>query len=266
MNDNTVLRIKVPAHLYESVKEQLTLSEAKKGKHNLGAGMEIVKEKKMKAPKQSMKKVDKAEEADFKKIESALSAVEKSKFPNVDFDEIDKSEKYSGLYYSRGTGEHEGKEVDVTIYIDGKTLEVVDILVEQVQETEQVEEGLMDMLRSVSDKVAYDIFLDTPKGMSKEDRAKNIQSCITDANNKKKTDPKIDRDDLIVNCLREKGWKFAYEGSQPGMSAMGGKWAEGKKDRTMEELKKAKDMLEMKIKKMEESLNEKKHKEEDEEQ
>ena len=58
MNDNTILRIKVPAHLYESVKEQLTLSEAKKGKHNLGAGMELVKEKKMKAPKDGMKKVE----------------------------------------------------------------------------------------------------------------------------------------------------------------------------------------------------------------
>ena len=54
MNDNTILRIKVPAHLYESVKEQLTLSEVKKGKHNLGAGMELVKEKKMKAPKDGM--------------------------------------------------------------------------------------------------------------------------------------------------------------------------------------------------------------------
>jgi hypothetical protein len=30
MNDNTVLRIKVPAHLYESVKKQLTLKENKK--------------------------------------------------------------------------------------------------------------------------------------------------------------------------------------------------------------------------------------------
>jgi hypothetical protein len=30
MNDNTILRIKVPAHLYESVKEQLTLKENKK--------------------------------------------------------------------------------------------------------------------------------------------------------------------------------------------------------------------------------------------
>ena len=58
MNDNTVLRIKVPAHLYESVKEQLTLTEAKKGKHNLGAGMEIVKEKKMKTPKDGMTKME----------------------------------------------------------------------------------------------------------------------------------------------------------------------------------------------------------------
>ena len=43
MNDNTILRIKVPAHLYEAVKAQLTLNEAKKGKVNLGAGMEPVK-------------------------------------------------------------------------------------------------------------------------------------------------------------------------------------------------------------------------------
>jgi hypothetical protein len=108
MNDNTILRIKVPAHLYESVKKQLTLkesknrlseaisgtdeelmafyekvkqmeaegtdlesaisyakfdienpdaakelssmNEAKKGGHNYGSGMEVVKEKKMKTP------------------------------------------------------------------------------------------------------------------------------------------------------------------------------------------------------------------------
>jgi hypothetical protein len=54
MNDNTILRIKVPAHLYESVKEQLSLTEAKK--QNFGAGWSVVKEKK--APKDGMKKVE----------------------------------------------------------------------------------------------------------------------------------------------------------------------------------------------------------------
>jgi hypothetical protein len=58
MNDNTILRIKVPAHLYESVKAQLTLTEAKKAGHNYGAGMEVVKEKKIKAPKDGMKKIE----------------------------------------------------------------------------------------------------------------------------------------------------------------------------------------------------------------
>jgi hypothetical protein len=116
MNDNTILRIKVPANLYESVKKQLTLkesknrlseaisgtdeelmafyekvkqmeaegtdlesaisyakfdienpdaakelssmNEAKKSGHNYGAGMEVVKEKKMKTPKDGMKKVE----------------------------------------------------------------------------------------------------------------------------------------------------------------------------------------------------------------
>jgi hypothetical protein len=57
MNDNTILRIKVPAHLYESVKEQLTLKEAK-GKAHYGAGMEVVKEKKMKTPKDGMHKME----------------------------------------------------------------------------------------------------------------------------------------------------------------------------------------------------------------
>lgn len=54
MNDNTVLRIKVPAHLYESVKEQLTLKEAKSNK--AFGDWKVVKEKKL--PKDGMKKVE----------------------------------------------------------------------------------------------------------------------------------------------------------------------------------------------------------------
>ena len=177
MNDNTVLRIKVPAHLYESVKEQLTLSEAKKGKHNLGAGMELVKEKKMKTPKDGMKKV------------------------------------------------------------------------EEVNEVEQVEEGILDTLRAASDKIFYNpAIVDAPKEV--------VKACIDDANAQKKANPKVERDTLIVNCLKSKGAGFVAKGTS-GIAE--------KKDRSMEELKKAKDMLEMKIKKMEESLNEKKHEEEGEE-
>jgi hypothetical protein len=66
MNDNTILRIKVPAHLYESVKKQLTLNEAKKSGHNYGAGMEVVKEKKMKAPKDGMKKIEEEQVEEMK--------------------------------------------------------------------------------------------------------------------------------------------------------------------------------------------------------
>lgn len=65
MNDNTVLRIKVPAHLYESVKEQLTLKEAKKGGKTYG-DWTVVKEKKL--PKDGMKKVE--EMKDDKKTRS----------------------------------------------------------------------------------------------------------------------------------------------------------------------------------------------------
>lgn len=71
MNDNTILRIKVPAHLYESVKEQLTINEAKKAGHNYGAGMEVVKEKKMKAPKDGMKKIEE------EKVEETNETMEK---------------------------------------------------------------------------------------------------------------------------------------------------------------------------------------------
>lgn len=62
MNDNTILRIKVPAHLYESVKEQLTLNEAK-GANSYG-GWTVVKEKKMKTPPDGMKKVEEADKVD----------------------------------------------------------------------------------------------------------------------------------------------------------------------------------------------------------
>jgi len=45
MNDNTRIRIKVPAHLYESVKKQLMIKEGK-GNFSGGAYTEAVKEKK----------------------------------------------------------------------------------------------------------------------------------------------------------------------------------------------------------------------------
>lgn len=77
MNDNTILRIKVPAHLYESVKQQLTLNEAK-AKHNYGAGMEVVKEKKMKVPKDGMKKMEE------EKNEEVKEAVDNKKERSLD--------------------------------------------------------------------------------------------------------------------------------------------------------------------------------------
>jgi predicted mannosyl-3-phosphoglycerate phosphatase (HAD superfamily) len=76
MNNNTILRIKVPAHLYESVKAQLTLNEAKKGGHNYGSGMEVVKEKKMKTPKDGMKKI---EEMNYDKKDRSLDELKAAK-------------------------------------------------------------------------------------------------------------------------------------------------------------------------------------------
>jgi len=68
MDNNTILRIKVPAHLYESVKEQLTLTEADKAKKQFGAEFSVVKEKK--APKDGMKKVEEAPKEEAKMEEA----------------------------------------------------------------------------------------------------------------------------------------------------------------------------------------------------
>jgi hypothetical protein len=68
MNNNTILRIKVPAHLYESVKNQLTLKEGKSSK-SFG-DWTVVKEKKTsdtgskKEIKQTSKKVEEADDID----------------------------------------------------------------------------------------------------------------------------------------------------------------------------------------------------------
>jgi len=73
MNDNTILRIKVPAHLYESVKKQLTLTEAKKGGKTYG-DWTVVKEKK--APKDGMKKVEEMKDG---KKDRSLDELKKAK-------------------------------------------------------------------------------------------------------------------------------------------------------------------------------------------
>jgi hypothetical protein len=73
MNDNTILRIKVPANLYESVKKQLTLTEAKKGGKTYG-DWTVVKEKKL--PKDGMKKV---EEMKHDKKDRSLDELKKAK-------------------------------------------------------------------------------------------------------------------------------------------------------------------------------------------
>ena len=82
MNDNTRIRIAVPAHLYESVKKQLTLKEAKQ---NFGAGFTAVKEKKNPStPKASgmpksegSKMTSKTEGKEEKSVEERLDVLEK---------------------------------------------------------------------------------------------------------------------------------------------------------------------------------------------
>ncbi len=86
MNDNTILRIKVPAHLYEAVKAQLTLNEAK-GKQNLGAGMEVVKEKKSSG-------TDKPKKASAPKSEAPKKkAAAKAEAPKDGHKKVEKKER-----------------------------------------------------------------------------------------------------------------------------------------------------------------------------
>ena len=96
MNDNTVLRIKVPAHLYESVKKQLTITEAKKSGKAFG-DWTVVKEKKL--PKDGMKKVEEVnqiEEID-KEMEKKTRTLDELKKAKAQIDkkieEMSKSEE-----------------------------------------------------------------------------------------------------------------------------------------------------------------------------
>jgi TolA-binding protein len=97
MNNNTILRIKVPANLYESVKKQLTLNEAKKAGHNYGAGMEVVKEKKMKAPKDGMQKVEEEKvegmKDDKKKVHSLEELMKAKKHLEKKINEMETSKE-----------------------------------------------------------------------------------------------------------------------------------------------------------------------------
>jgi hypothetical protein len=93
MNDNTILRIKVPAHLYEAVKAQLTIDE---GKHNFGtkdmkpvkgqkaAGASSDKPKKTSAPKAKAPKKAEAPKKEVpkdghKKVEKKPRSIEELK-------------------------------------------------------------------------------------------------------------------------------------------------------------------------------------------
>jgi len=81
------------------VKEQLTINEAAKAKAHYGAGMEVVKEKKMKVPKDGMKKVEEVnqiEETD-KEMEKKTRTLDELKKAKAQIDkkieEMSKSEE-----------------------------------------------------------------------------------------------------------------------------------------------------------------------------
>jgi len=64
-------------------------------------------------------------------IQNALIQSQEELFPGFYFDHYEESSKYKGVSYSCGVDELDGEMVEVTIYIDNETLEVVDVLVEE---------------------------------------------------------------------------------------------------------------------------------------
>jgi hypothetical protein len=178
MNDNTILRIKVPAHLYESVKEQLTITEAKKGAHNLGAGMELVKEKKMKVPKDGMKKVEETNENMEKKVrtldelKAAKSKLEK-KIEEMKNGDGKMKEKKDKPYYeiaadaidaALSQGDTDQSKLDILLHLkDSATKKMKEMNPSkgkmeenQVNEYDPKFQGAMDVLGSIPgiDKIA----------------------------------------------------------------------------------------------------------------
>ena len=216
MNDNTVLRIKVPAHLYESVKEQLTLSEAKKGKHNLGAGMELVKEKKMKTPKDGMKKMEETKD-ELQEQEPFMSSAVKG---------------YANMHPDTAA------VLDTVMQLGAAGLTSAGIIA--------ILYANRNAIKSGGKKVAQKLV----------GTVKNAISAVKGGAQAPEGEPTVKEEkvNLLTPDQEQAVLKQVLEASSKQVAE--------KKDRTMDELKKAKDMLEMKIKKMEESLNEKKHKEE----
>ena len=108
MNDNTILRIKVPAHLYESVKEQLTLTEAKKGGKTYG-DWTVVKEKKL--PKDGMKQVEEMKDGKNKghSLEE-LKAVKEKLEKKINEMETSKDSQINE-YYGMGPDEVKAMEI-----------------------------------------------------------------------------------------------------------------------------------------------------------
>ena len=115
MNDKTRIRIAVPAHLYESVKKQLTLKE---GKQNFGGDFTVVKEKKSssesksggsiptsKAPKMEGEKTEKTLEERVAALEEMLDKAMKNR-KNKTTDEGMENE----IGYEKGNQKPDGED------------------------------------------------------------------------------------------------------------------------------------------------------------
>ena len=145
MDNNTILRIKVPAHLYESVKEQLSLTEAKK--QNYGAGYSVVKEKK--ARKDGMQKV---EETKDKEMEKKTRSLEELKDAKKKLD--NKIKQMEGL----NENFNEAKNMSYQ--------EIADKAIKDALKYGNTDQSKLDILTNLKDRIAKNIEGMSSKGKS----------------------------------------------------------------------------------------------------
>jgi len=239
MDNNTILRIKVPANLYESVKEQLTLKESKNRLLEAISGTD----EELMAFYEKVKQM----EAEGTDLESAIN------YAKFDIENPDAAKELSSMNEAKkqnyGAGYSVVKEKKMKTPKDG---------MKKVEET--IEETDKDMEKKTQNKVedGNDKKLKIKKLARKTD-AKSFAKLL-DKNNIEfewlDVDNVGDYNDGIFN-IKVEGTEFLFINGE--LDSIDGEMVENKeknnsmekKMRTLDELKKAKDALDKKIHEME---------------
>lgn len=149
MDNNTILRIKVPAHLYESVKKQLTLKESKKKLSEAISGTD----EELMAFYEKVKQM----EAEGTDLESAIN------YAKFDIENPDAAKELSSMNEAKKSGKAFG---DWTV-VKEKKMKVPKDGMKKVKEEKQ-EEGYMGTDYAPSEDMAVDM---VKKGIKEKDNS-----------------------------------------------------------------------------------------------